>query len=102
MNRKQRPESVISRAVGCATVTARWGAHERQQCGIPAVVTGLGVTEATVYNWINRGSLPFSELTGATDHARHLETMTGGRVTRAELIAEVEERQRERREARHA
>lgn len=55
--------------------------------GLAALARGLDVTYPAIRKWEARGRLPRTEWTGETDYSGRIEVLTGGAVTRADLLA---------------
>lgn len=57
------------------------------QVGLAALARGLGVTHQAVRKWGRASRLPRTEWTGETGYAHAIEHLTGGTVTKLQLLS---------------
>lgn len=55
--------------------------------GLVRLAGALGVTYQAIRKWESKGRLPRTEWTGETDYAATIEAETGGKVSKAALLA---------------
>lgn len=55
--------------------------------GAVALADRLGVVYQSIYSWADRGSMPASEWTGATQYCSEIEQVTEGKVTADQLLS---------------
>lgn len=58
-----------------------------KRLGLIRLARELGVTHQALYKWERRGKLPRTEWTGETKYSERIEALTGGQVTKAQLLA---------------
>lgn len=54
--------------------------------GLSELARGLGVTYQAIRKWESAGRLPRTEWTGETCYAEKIAAMTGGAITKADLL----------------
>jgi len=65
-------------------------AFAQLDCEYQDIAIACGVKKPAVSQWLKRGRLPYSELTGATNYAEIIAGLSGGKLTRADLLPPVE------------
>jgi hypothetical protein len=55
--------------------------------GLGVLAKGLGISGQAVRKWEAAGRLPRTEWTGETNYSESIEMLTGGEVTKADLLA---------------
>ena len=57
------------------------------ETGYAKLAKACGVTPRAVIKWVEAGHLPRTEWTGESDYSTVIENITGGRVTRDQLLS---------------
>ena len=58
-----------------------------ESVGLTRLARELGVTHQAVRKWAAAGRMPRTEWTGETTYSIRIESLTGGSVTRAQLLS---------------